>query len=547
MPIQMTPVRPPRSRRMAPLLLFGVIWLVACWSWVLISVSTSLPHHPVLSASLPPVQSSNIGVTNKQFGRNDLQNTYTTKQTRNLSSSMHNSTRGNLIASRQFVKNDSNHHLRAKPVQTPPHNNLNESAPFTPFIYPLHAKSGTHHAHIYIGTPPQRQTLIVDTGSRLTAFPCHPHCPNCGKHTSKPFHLSASSSHDIVPCDQCKLNLVDFPLEDYFEGDGIGGNSGDGPSLRGTKNELKTNQQRRRNLFPNSCVNNQCELDQRYTEGSSWKAFEVRDKVWLGLDEKKLAVEEHDKYSVPFVFGCQVSEHGLFKTQYADGIMGLSMYTQTLPGVWHQQGSIPHESFSLCFNAKGGHISLGGIGSAAHGSTPQQQEQQHTSSGRHLAPMQFTPFAKENVWYYTVTVTSISVGEHVLPKSMLQFVNDNKGTIVDSGTTDTFISHKLAKAFIFAWEKITGRRYNNRLQKYTYQQFNKLPVITFELDGGIQWDIDPKYYMEAQIIANETANNSQWEGNRGFTSRVYVDEPQGVVLGSNAMMDKEIYFDMANR
>lgn len=50
---------------------------------------------------------------------------------------------------------------------------------------------------------------------------------------------------------------------------------------------------------------------------------------------------------------------------------------------------------------------------------------------------------------------------------------------------------------------------------------------------------------------NETEKNdpitSRWEGKRGFISRVYVDEPQGVVLGSNAMMDKEIYFDLANR
>jgi hypothetical protein len=55
--------------------------------------------------------------------------------------------------------------------------------------------------------------------------------------------------------------------------------------------------------------------------------------------------------------------------------------------------------------------------------------------------------------------------------------------------------------------------------------------------------------MEAQV-ANKTANddpNNQWEGTRGFISRVYVDEPHGVVLGSNAMMDKEVHFDIANR
>ena len=34
---------------------------------------------------------------------------------------------------------------------------------------------------------------------------------------------------------------------------------------------------------------------------------------------------------------------------------------------------------------------------------------------------------------------------------------------------------------------------------------------------------------------------------REYDSRIYVDEPAGMVLGSNAMMDKEVYFDIANK
>ena len=318
---------------------------------------------------------------------------------------------------------------------------LNQSAPLTALIYPLHAKSGTYHAYLYIGTPPQRQTLIVDTGSRLTAFPCHPHCPDCGPHTTKPFHLDQSSTYRIVSCEECRLDQADFPLEDYFAGDEIGGNSGDG----GPPPRLRSNKQvsiQRRNIFPNSCAHDRCEVDQRYTEGSSWRAFEVEDNVWLGFNETTKSVDIHDKFSAPFVFGCQISEQGLFKSQYADGIMGLSMYTQTLFDTWFQSGSIAHRSFSLCLNRDGGLIALGGT------ALTHEQEWNH-SRKMHLSPMQFTPFAKENVWYYTVTVTSISVGMHMLPAGILQFVNDHKGTIIDSGTTDTFISHKVAKVRMF--------------------------------------------------------------------------------------------------
>ena len=59
------------------------------------------------------------------------------------------------------------------------------------------------------------------------------------------------------------------------------------------------------------------------------------------------------------------------------------------------------------------HIAVGGTASTINPSAKKTEE--HGSGGRLLAPMHFTPFAKEQVWYYTVTVTSISVGEHVLP------------------------------------------------------------------------------------------------------------------------------------
>ena len=56
---------------------------------------------------------------------------------------------------------------------------------------------GTHFAYIWVGTPPQRQSVIIDTGSYHTAFPCEP-CSNCGDyldyHESGPFQKSQSST-----------------------------------------------------------------------------------------------------------------------------------------------------------------------------------------------------------------------------------------------------------------------------------------------------------------------------------------------------------------
>jgi hypothetical protein len=130
-------------------------------------------------------------------------------------------------------------------------------------------------------------------------------------------------------------------------------------------------------------------------------------------------VEQHNKFAAPFVFGCLVSEEGHFKLQYADGIMGLSMYTQTLVGEWSRHGSIAQNSFSLCLSREGGHISIGGTG-LSH-DRPSKQNGRPVYGKINLSPMRFTPFAKLNVWYFSVTVTSISVGAVVLPNRILQF------------------------------------------------------------------------------------------------------------------------------
>ena len=42
-----------------------------------------------------------------------------------------------------------------------------------------------HFVAAYIGTPPQRQSLIIDTGSAMTILPCKA-CANCGKHADAP-------------------------------------------------------------------------------------------------------------------------------------------------------------------------------------------------------------------------------------------------------------------------------------------------------------------------------------------------------------------------
>lgn len=70
---------------------------------------------------------------------------------------------------------------------------------------PVHQGYGTHFATMWVGTPPQRKSVIIDTGSHYTAFPCKG-CTNCGEdhHTDPYFDPDASSTFHALKCTECQ-------------------------------------------------------------------------------------------------------------------------------------------------------------------------------------------------------------------------------------------------------------------------------------------------------------------------------------------------------
>jgi hypothetical protein len=53
--------------------------------------------------------------------------------------------------------------------------------------------------------------------------------------------------------------------------------------------------------------------------------------------------------SIDYPLACQTSEAGLFKTQLADGIMGLSNSEDTLMPLLKKAGIVDNRIFALCF------------------------------------------------------------------------------------------------------------------------------------------------------------------------------------------------------
>lgn len=164
---------------------------------------------------------------------------------------------------------------------------------------------GTHYTYVYVGTPPQRQSLIIHTASKYTTFTCS-NCTNCGKHTDPYYDPRWSSTSKVATC-----NGDDF-----------------------------------------------CYVNQTYAEGSSWQGVRVRDVMYVGNDAV-VGDSPASMFALNLSFACQSSVSGLFAKQVENGILGMSGDEDAMPWQLLSQKAIDHKLFALCFDIEGGIMTLG--------------------------------------------------------------------------------------------------------------------------------------------------------------------------------------------
>lgn len=184
-------------------------------------------------------------------------------------------------------------------------------------VYGNTAHLGYYYVNLWVGTPPVKQTVIIDTGSRLTAFPCTG-CTDCGRHMDSYFDFEKSNTSHVIGCDE--------------------------------------------NIPCSSCKNSECGYSQSYAEGSSISGILVEDYIMFGDDYL------HSE-RVKFVFGCHTRETNLFRTQLADGIMGLAFEKNRIPtlvDVLYKEKDISTDVFALCFGLYDGYMTIGGYNSSLH-------------------------------------------------------------------------------------------------------------------------------------------------------------------------------------
>mmetsp|Transcript_60074 Transcript_60074/g.110380 ORF Transcript_60074/g.110380 Transcript_60074/m.110380 type:complete len:568 (+) Transcript_60074:130-1833(+) len=166
---------------------------------------------------------------------------------------------------------------------------------------------------LLIGTPPQRVSVILDTGSGVAAFPCA-NCNHCGRHIDPNFDVAKSKTAQWMKC---------------------------GKGCRG------------------SCRQGHCSYHQGYQEGSSISGYWFQDWVRLGD-----AIQRN-----PPVFtnvGCHYNENKLFYTQKANGILGIRGSGNLLNALFKDKAHIESQIFAICLAEWGGRLVVGGHNKSYH-------------------------------------------------------------------------------------------------------------------------------------------------------------------------------------
>ncbi|OMJ77407.1 hypothetical protein SteCoe_23008 [Stentor coeruleus] len=341
---------------------------------------------------------------------------------------------------------------------------------------------GYYYVDIWVGTPPMKQTVIIDTGSRLTAFPCIG-CTDCGHHMDKYFDFNNSSTSRIIKCNE--------------------------------------------GIKCSECTNDTCEYSQRYAEGSSISGILIEDYLLFGDDFSHA-------HRVLGIFGCHYQETHLFRTQKADGIIGLG-YSNTIPTIvdlLYKDHDIDTNLFSICFAAKDGFMTIGGYNMSVH-----EEE------------LRWTKVYDHN--FYAVKGKGLIIGGNdtgVTESDFTKFYAT--GTIIDSGTSFTYMSTNVYMSLFENIEKYcnlpgkclgehvdvygeTHTCYNYNSKNFTSIQefFDSFPVVSILMDE-VYIDWMPERYLYA------------WpESKNHFCVGVYSNGGAGNVLGGNFMRGMDVVFD----
>lgn len=317
--------------------------------------------------------------------------------------------------------------------------------------------SGEYFMDVFIGTPPKHFSLILDTGSDLNWLQCSP-CEDCYEQVGPKYDPSMSSSYSAIPCSSQQCGLVAAPVTETG-GDRCAGNGRNSSS---------------------SCRYFYWYGDKSNTTGDlSWETFSVN------------VTGRRGPLRVPrVIFGCGHANRGLFHG--AAGLLGLGRGQLSFAS---QLRELYGHKFSYCLVDRDSNASVS--------STLVFGEDERLAAHRDLQYTALVQTANSVDTFYYVRIAAATVGgERVdVPSAAFEITAEgNGGTIVDSGTTLTYLAQPAYEKIRAAFEaKISYPRVDLPPLGPCYNVSGvgdvKLPEFSITFTDGAVWRFPVENYF----------------------------------------------------
>lgn len=358
---------------------------------------------------------------------------------------------------------------------------------FDPFLV------GLYFTRVQLGSPPREFYVQIDTGSDVLWVGCNS-CNGCPTSSGLKIQLELfdpSRSSTASPI-SCSHQICTAGIQTADAG----------------------------------CSNgNQCSYTFQYGDGSGTSGYYVADLMHFDTIVGNTLTSNS---SVPVVFGCSTSQTGdLTKSERAvDGIFGFGQQSLSVISQLASQGIAPN-AFSHCLkgaNGGGGILVLGVIVEPNIVYTP-------------LVPSQ--PHYNLNLQSITVNGQKLSIDPSVFATS------NNRGTIIDSGTTLAYLAEEAYDPFVTAISQYVSQSVRsfvsrgNQCYLVTSSISELFPAVGFNFAGGATMVINPQDYLLQQNSINGAA---VWC--IGFQKI----QGQGLtILGDLVLKDKIVVYDLAGQ
>ncbi|CAJ2660097.1 unnamed protein product [Trifolium pratense] len=353
---------------------------------------------------------------------------------------------------------------------------------------------GLYFTKVQLGTPPVEFYVQIDTGSDVLWVSCSS-CSGCPQTSGLQIELNFfdpghSSTSSLISCSDRRCSS----------------------SIQSSDATC-------------SSQNNQCSYTFQYGDGSGTSGYYVSDTMHLDtIFEGSVTTNS----SAPVVFGCSNQQSGdLTKSDRAvDGIFGFGQQEMSVISQLSSQGIAPRV-FSHCLRGDstgGGVLVLGEIVEPNIVYTPLVPSQPH----------------------YNLNLQSISVNGQALQIDASVFAtSNNRGTIIDSGTTLAYLAEEAYDPFVNAITATIPQSVRtvvsrgNQCFLITNSVTDIFPQVSLNFAGGASLDLRPQDYL---IQQNSIGGAAVWC--IGFQKI----QGQGVtILGDLVLKDKIVVYDLAGQ